>query len=198
VKVYCVTSDYKGDENWFKRVELLLSIGIDRLQYRDKNSPMAQKYEIAKRLKNMCTYYKTPFIINNHVDLALAISSDGVHLGENDLPVSVARKMLGSEKIIGGSARTIARMTTLQREGVDYLGIGACFKTSTKSDVDYISRDDLVTLMRNAKVPIYAIGGIDVTNVNNLSNLGLEGVAISGALMSTSDPERVIYSARNL
>src|SRR5690554_4823171 len=106
MKIYLITSDMKDDNAWFKKIEQILKAGVDYIQYRDKLNTTAVIYKTSIKLKNLCSRYNTPLIINNRVDICLAVNADGVHLGKDDLPIEAARKILGPNKIIGASAKT--------------------------------------------------------------------------------------------
>src|SRR6056297_582212 len=146
MKIYLITSDMKDENIWFNKIERILKSGIDYIQYRDKLNSTAVKYYTAKKLKTLCNKYKTPLIINNSVDICLAVEADGVHLGKDDMPIDVARKILGPDKIIGASARTLQNLKRQEKSGADYFGIGALFKTNTKKDAEIISIEKLIEL----------------------------------------------------
>jgi thiamine-phosphate pyrophosphorylase len=188
-----------NDENtWFNKIERILKSGIDFIQYRDKLNSTAVKYDVAKKLKKLCDNYKTPLIINNQIDLCLAIDADGVHLGKNDMPIEVARKILGPDKIIGASARTLEDIKKHEKSGIDYFGSGALFETNTKKDAEIISIEKLIELTSNTSLPVFAIGGINENNAVKLKNTGITGICTSSALMNSPNPEKFIEKIKSM
>jgi len=198
MKIYLITSDMKDENVWFNKIEKILKTGIDYIQYRDKLNSTAVKYATAKKLKKLCDKYKTPLIINNQIDICLAVEADGVHLGKDDLPIEVSRKILGPYKIIGASARTLEDIKKHEKSGADYFGSGALFETNTKKDAEIISIEKLIELTSNTSLPVFAIGGINEDNVYRLKNTGVTGICTSSALMNSSNSEEFIKKMRKL
>jgi len=198
MKIYLITSDMKDENIWFNKIERILKSGIDYIQYRDKLNSTAVKYYTAKKLKTLCNKYKTPLIINNSVDICLAVEADGVHLGKDDMPIDVARKILGPDKIIGASARTLQNLKRQEKSGADYFGIGALFKTNTKKDAEIISIEKLIELTSNTSIPVFAIGGINEYNAVKLKNTGIKGICTSSALMNSPNPEKIIEKIKSI
>jgi thiamine-phosphate pyrophosphorylase len=192
MKIYLITGDMKDESPWFEQIERILKSGIDMLQYREKQSSTLTMYERARKLKFLCKKYNTPLIINNRVDICMALDADGVHLGKDDLPLEEARKILGPKKIIGASARTIHAIRNGETNGVNYFGSGAIFETNTKKDAERISKDQLRLLAKSTSLPIYAIGGINEENVKELADTGIAGVCMSAGLMLNPYPERLL------
>ena len=144
-------------------------------------------FENARRIKKVTDAFGVPLIINDRVDIALAVDADGVHLGQSDLPARVARKLLGPEKIIGVSARNTALAQAAEEDGADYLGVGAMYATGTKQDAKVITREELLAIRAAVKIPIVAIGGIKQKNVKDLKNTGIDGLAVVSAVIAAED-----------
>ncbi|WP_409227158.1 thiamine phosphate synthase [Gudongella sp. SC589] len=198
MRIYLITSDMKDERQWFERIDRILKSGIDMLQYRDKANSTLTIHETARKLKILCKKYNTPLIINNRVDVCMALDADGVHLGGDDLPIETARKIMGPEKIIGASARTVEAIKNGEIKRVDYFGSGAMFDTDTKVDAKKISKDQLKLLVDSTSLPVYAIGGINAENVHQLENTGIAGVCLSAGLMLNSDPEGLIEKIKGM
>jgi thiamine-phosphate pyrophosphorylase len=157
------------------------------IQFRDKGLPDGQFYREALRLRDLTQRAGVLFVINDRVDVALSVGADGVHLGEQDLPLEVARKLVGPEMILGASARTPQGVRKAQEGGADYLGVGAIFLTGTKDDAIYVGPERLAQLRPLVKVPILAIGGITAENVAQVIRAGADGVAVISAVVGAED-----------
>jgi thiamine-phosphate pyrophosphorylase len=161
--------------------------GAQMIQFRDKQLPDGEFYRQALKLQNLTSQAGVLFIIDDRVDVALSVGADGVHLGERDLPVEAARKVLGSELIVGASARTPEGVRRAQEGGADYLGVGAMFPTGTKDDATYVGIERLAQLRPLVKVPILAIGGIAVDNAAETIRAGADAVAVVSAVVAAED-----------
>ncbi|MBI3805868.1 MAG: thiamine phosphate synthase [Nitrospirae bacterium] len=160
-----------------------LSGGARLIQYRDKKSPRSEMYETAKQLRRITLEYGATLIINDQIDLALAVGADGVHLGQEDLPLWVARKILGNEAIIGISTHTLDEAVSAEEEGADYIGFGPIFKTKTKSDIRTpVGVEAITAIKQKIRVPVYAIGGIERAHLSKLILAGADGVAVISAV----------------
>jgi thiamine-phosphate pyrophosphorylase len=159
-------------------VKLACELGVKVIQYRNKNASGKELYSEAHKLRQICKNYKdVKFIINDRVDIALAVDADGVHLGQDDMPYPVVRKLLGREKIIGLSTHNIKEAILAEFSNVDYIGVGAIFETSTKKDVIKSQGIDLIKEIRNAiNIPIVAIGGINMENFESVVDSGADGL----------------------
>ena len=167
--------------------------GVTIFQLREKQADYEQFKKIAPKIKPICKEYGVPLIINDNVKLAKEIDADGVHLGQDDLDITSARAYLGQDKIIGVSAHSVAEALAAQQGGADYLGSGAAFVTSTKTDAGAIDRQVLADIAQTVKIPVVAIGGINADNITQLQNLGLDGVAVVSAIFAAQDiPSAVI------
>lgn len=191
LKLYLITDQeaLRGG-NLCDAVKIALENGVTCLQYRDKNKGYLEKMEEAKSLLTLARAYRVPLIINDDVDLAVAIDADGVHLGQSDQEASLARKALGPEKIIGITAKTIEQAKAAERAGADYIGVGAVFKTLTKADAKALSLDEIKEVIASVRIPAVAIGGIDRNNAPLLRNSGVSGIAVVSGILSQPDVKR--------
>lgn len=171
----------------YDAVKTALDNGVTCLQYREKNKSYLEKLEEAKSLQKIARTYQVPFLINDDLDLAIAIDADGVHLGQSDREASLARKALGPEKIIGITAKTIEQAKAAERAGADYIGVGAVFKTQTKTEAKALSLDEIKEVIAAVNIPAVAIGGIDRNNANLLRNSGVAGIAVVSGILSQQD-----------
>ena len=178
--IYGITDSKSGkDKNIFQYVEEMLQGGIKVIQYREKYKPMGEKYQETLKLKKLIDKYNGIFIINDHVDLALLVDAHGVHLGQNDLPISQVRKLLGKNKIIGISTHSLEEGLKAQEDGADYIGVGPLFSTKTKDDVmDPIGLSYLEDALKKITIPKVAIGGIKEKHLELLKNLGVENLCL--------------------
>ena len=202
LKLYAVT-----DRKWLngaklsEHVKLALEGGATMIQIRDKDilsheggmitdgMIKEQEKEEALEIKRICHEYKAPLIINDNVQFAMEIDADGVHLGQDDMDPVQARKLLGPDKIIGVTAKTVEQAKRAQAQGADYLGVGAVFHTGTKSDATDLSRQSLKAICDAVDIPVIAIGGISADNVLELSGNGLCGIAVISAIFAQKDIE---------
>jgi len=164
------------------------------IQLRDKESAKSEILKTAQALKKTLRQSKSIFIVNDHADIAKLVDADGVHLGQSDLPVEAARKLLGKDKIIGVSCLNLKQAILAQDQGADYLGLGAIFSTETKPESAPWGLKRLKALKNKIKIPIFAIGGINETNIKEVLSLGVHGVAISRAICSA--PDQVLAARR--
>jgi len=188
--LYLVTdSGLLGDKDLAKTVEQAIQGGVTVVQVREKNLSSLEFYQVALAIKGVTEKYGVPLIVNDRADIALAVDAAGLHIGQEDLPVVVARKLLGPNKIIGVSAATLEEALLAQDQGADYLGIGAVFPTNTKDDADSVSLADLAAIKNKVKIPIVAIGGIHGNNIQAVMNTGVDGVAVVSAIIAAADPK---------
>ncbi len=172
-----------------ERIEDILIGGVKIIQYRFKTGTDKDHLEEAIRIKNLCKKYNSMFIVNDRVDIALASNADGIHLGQDDLDLKTARKILGNSKIIGISANNEIDIANSIKDGCDYIGIGPVFKTSTKKDKEPLGLKKIKTLTKDIKVPWFAIGGINKKNISYLKNNGFSKFALVSELMNSEDPK---------
>ena len=149
-------------------------------------------------IRDLCRKYRVPFVIDDDVELALETDADGVHIGQSDMALRDAREQLGPEKIIGVSARTLEEALEAERNGADYLGVGAVFSTSTKLDAKNISRETLQAICRAVSIPVVAIGGISRENLPQLKGTGIDGVAVVSAIFAAEDIRGAAAELRKL
>ena len=168
-------------------VEAAIHGGAQMIQFRDKELPDGEFYQEALKLRALTRQAGVLFIIDDRVDVALAVRADGVHLGERDLPLQEARELVGPKMILGASARTPDGVQRAQEEGADYLGGGAVFSTGTKDGATYVGTDRLVRLRPLVKIPILAIGGVTSGNAAEAIRAGADGVAVISAVVSVHD-----------
>lgn len=190
LRLYAVT-----DRTWLRGrelkddVEKALAGGVTLVQLREKNMDFDAFVESAREIKAVCEKYNVPLIINDNIEVAIAANADGVHLGQGDTPIAEARKILGAEKIIGATAKTIAQAKKAQAEGADYLGSGAIFGTSTKSDAIKMDFETLRSITASVDIPVVAIGGITGGNVLQLKNTGIAGAAVVSGIFAAEEIE---------
>ncbi len=182
--LYLVTDRrWLGEKTLWDGVEEAIRGGATLVQLREKEISSKEYFELAQRVKEVTDRHGIPLIINDRIDIALAIDADGVHLGPEDLPVPIARKLLGDGKIIGASAATVAEALLFQAQGADYLGVGAVFPTATKRGTEKVGLDDLREIKSAVHIPIVAIGGIKAENAQPVMETGVDGVAVVSAIM---------------
>ena len=169
-------------------VEKALQAGVTVLQLREKTATTRDFYQLALRIKPIARQYKVPLLINDRLDIALAVDADGVHVGQEDLPVAVVRRLIGPDKILGATAATVAAAQTAEREGADYIGSGAMFPTLTKPGKQVLSLNVLAQIKQAVQVPVVAIGGITADNLLTLKITGVDGLAVVSAIMDSADP----------
>ncbi len=169
-------------------VEKALQAGVTVLQLREKKATTRDFYQLALRIKPIARQYNVPLLINDRLDIALAVDADGVHVGQEDLPVAVVRRLIGPDKILGATAATVAAAQTAEREGADYIGSGAMFPTLTKPGKQVLSLNVLAQIKQAVQVPVVAIGGITADNLLTLKITGVDGLAVVSAIMDSADP----------
>ncbi len=192
--VYLVTSP---QANLIATVEAALKGGITLVQYRDKNTEDEVRFQRAQQLRDLCHQYQAIFLVNDRVDLALAVEADGVHLGQTDLPVAVARRLLGPQAIIGRSTTNPEEMSRALSEGADYIGVGPVYSTPTKPGKAAAGLDYVRYAAAQAPVPWFAIGGIDGENIGEVLQAGAQQVAIVRAVMEAENPTQAAQAIVN-
>lgn len=186
--LYAVT-----DRTWLNgktlssQVEEAIIGGATFIQLREKNLNYSDFLNEAIEIRKICNKYKIPFVIDDNVEIALKSGADGVHLGQNDMSIKQARNILGKNKIIGATARTVEQALKAQQEGADYIGSGAVFATSTKSDTVPLSYENLCRICSSVDIPVVAIGGINAENAKNLSGSGISGIAVVSGIFKSDD-----------
>ncbi len=180
---------------------LAIAGGADTIQYRQKSGSTREMIEIAQDLKQLCSEAGVTFIVNDRLDVAIAAEANGVHLGQDDFPIPMARQLLGEGRIIGGSAATLDEARKCLSEGADYVGFGPVYPTSSKDDAGPVSGIDILKqVVEIIPVPIIAIGGVGAENIPDVMRAGAHGIAVISAVCCQDDPEkatRAIYQALN-
>ena len=186
--LYAVTDRHWLDGRTLKEVVLeSLEGGVTMLQLREKHLDEAHFLEEAKELQALCRSRHVPFLINDNVEIALAMDADGVHVGQSDMAAGDVRKKLGDDKIIGVSAQTVEQALLAEKAGADYLGVGAVFPTSSKDDANEVSYETLKAICSAVSIPVVAIGGITQANVHQLAGSGICGAAVISAIYAKPD-----------
>lgn len=170
------------------RIKVACQGGVDLVQLREKALSSRDYYELAQQVKTITDQFKVPLLIDDRLDIALAVQAAGVHLGQKDLPVAVARQLLGPDAIIGATTKTLAQAQTAVSEGADYLGVGAIFPTTTHVETVQTSVETLTAIKKAVPIPVYAIGGLNATNVDAVKPAAVDGVAVVSAIMKADDP----------
>ena len=190
LRLYLVTNRYQDSvESFLEKVETACRSGVTIVQLREKNLTTNQYYQLAKKVKEITDAYQVPLIIDDRLDVCLAVDAAGLHIGDDELPVSVARKVLGPEKILGVTAKTVKRALEAEEGGADYLGTGAIFPTTTKENAPITLISTLKTICQTVAIPVVAIGGLTSENIDQLIGTGIAGVAVVRDLMQAEDIE---------
>ncbi len=186
--LYAVTDRaWVGTKSLYEQVKEALENGVTCVQLREKELDESDFLKEAKQISALCKEYKVPFIVNDNVDIAIACKADGIHIGQEDMELTNVRKLVGEDMIIGVSANTVEEAIKAQEGGADYIGIGAVFATSTKTDVDVLSFETLKSICEAVDIPTVAIGGIKKDNICKLKGSGIDGVAVVSAIFAAKD-----------
>lgn len=186
--LYAVT-----DRTWLKgrsladAVEEALRAGVTFLQLREKDLDYASFLELSREIKGITDKYGIPYVINDKVEVAMAVGADGVHVGQDDMAPEDVRKIIGPDKILGVSAQTVGQALLAEKKGADYIGVGSIFPTSTKPDAETVSFDTLKAICEAVSIPVVAIGGINKDNAMRLSGSGIDGIAVVSAVFARED-----------
>lgn len=186
--LYLVTDrfDYTDDE-FFSIIEEACQAGVTLVQLREKKATTNRFFHLAQKVKTITDKYDVPLIINDRVDICLAVDAAGVHIGDDELPIDVARSLIGPDKLLGVSADTLERANEAQQLGADYLGIGAVFPSSTKADCETVSLDIVRQMNDRSALPSVAIGGINQDNITQLEKTGITGISLVSAIMQADN-----------
>ncbi len=186
--LYLVTDrELMSTQTLEEAVESAIEGGCTIVQLREKSASSLEFYQNAIKVKAVTDKYKIPLIINDRVDIALAIDAAGIHVGQSDLPAEVVRRIIGKDKIVGVSANTAEDAIKAVNTGADYIGVGALYSTSTKADADVISKEQLLAVRKAVNVPIVGIGGINYKNAGELAAAGIDGIAAVSAIIAQED-----------
>ncbi|SHI12280.1 thiamine phosphate synthase [Desulfosporosinus lacus] len=176
-----------GERDLAPSIELAIQGGVSLVQLREKSISTKEFLNLALRVKEITSKYEIPLIINDRLDIALAVDAEGLHVGQDDLPMLKARELLGPDKIIGVSARTLEEALLAEKQGADYLGVGAVFRTSTKSDAKEVSLEQLEYIKKSVSIPVVAIGGINYGNIQQVKATGIDGISVVSAILVQED-----------
>ena len=188
--VYLVTDRRnKTDDEFLNIIEEAIKGGTTIVQLREKTASTKEFYDLALKVKEITSRYGVPLLINDRIDIALAVGSEGVHIGQDDMPADIAREIIGEDKILGVSASTVEEAKKAEIDSADYIGSGAVFPTSTKDDADSVSKEELKEIVDSIDIPVVAIGGITVENAHTLKGSGIAGFSVVSPIMSAEDPK---------
>ena len=177
------------EEEFLVRVEQALKGGVTILQLREKEKSTREYIELAEKVHKIAKRYNVPLIIDDRVDVALAIDAEGVHVGVSDMPVATARKLMGEDKIVGATAKTVPWAKEACEQGADYLGVGAIYPTTTKVITVLTSTETLDAITKAVPIPVNAIGGLNKDNLDILKGIGISGICVVSAIMKSDDPK---------
>ena len=190
LRLYLVTNRYQDSvESFLEKIETACRSGVTIVQLREKNLTTNQYYQLAKKVKEITDAYQVPLIIDDRLDVCLAVDAAGLHIGDDELPVPVARQVLGPDKILGVTAKTVERALEAEEGGANYLGTGAIFPTTTKENAPITLISTLKTICQRVAIPVVAIGGLTSENIDQLAATGIAGVAVVRDLMQAEDIE---------
>ena len=188
--LYFITdSTNYSEEEFLSRVEQALLGGVTLLQLREKEKSTREYIELAEKVHELTKRYNVPLIIDDRVDVALAVDAEGVHVGASDMPVATARKLMGEDKIVGATAKTVPWAKEAYEQGADYLGVGAIYPTTTKVKTVLTSTDTLRDICNAVTIPVNAIGGLNKDNIDVLSGIPIAGICVVSAIMKAENPK---------
>ena len=187
--IYFITDSTNYSENEFlHRVEEACKGGVTLVQLREKERTTREYIYLAEKVRQITQKYNIPLIIDDRVDVALAVNAEGVHVGQSDMPVAVARKLMGNDKIIGATTKTVPQAVEAYEQGADYLGVGAIYPTTTKVKTVLTSVDTLKEIVKSVPIKVNAIGGLNKDNIHVLKDSGIDGICAVSAIMKADDP----------
>lgn len=187
-KIYLVTDEKAcNGKDFYECIRGAIEGGVRIVQLREKNLSTKDFFERALKVKEICKKYGVLFIVNDRLDIVQAVEADGVHLGQSDIPVEVARKVLKDKFLIGATARNVDEAIKAELSGADYIGSGAIFGTNTKDNAKKLKMEELKKIVDIVKIPVFAIGGVNINNISMLKNIGLQGVCSVSGILSEKD-----------
>ena len=190
-KLYFITdSTNYNEEEFLFRVEEALKGGATLLQLREKEKTTREYIDLAEKVHSITKKYNVPLIIDDRVDVALAIDAEGVHVGQSDMPVCIARKLMGEDKIVGATTKTVPQAKEAFEQGADYLGVGAIYPTTTKVKTVLTSVDTLKEICESVPIPANAIGGLNKDNIDVLKGIPIAGICVVSAIMKAENPKQ--------
>ena len=197
--LYAVTDRYwTGKMSLQEQVESALKGGVTCVQLREKELDFDEFLKEALCFKKLCNDYDVPFIVNDNVEIAVKSNADGIHVGQDDMELCEVRKIVGKDMLIGVSAQTVEQAIEAEKNGADYLGVGAVFNTTTKLDADSVSFSTLKKICESVSIPVVAIGGISADNMMQLSGSNVDGVALVSAIFSADNIESECIKLKQL
>ncbi len=183
-RLYLVTDrGFQREKSLLAQVEEAILGGTTLVQLREKEAGSLEFYQLARSIKALTSKYHVPLIINDRVDIALAVDAEGVHVGQQDLPPEIVRRLIGPHKLLGVSAATLEEALAAQAQGADYIGVGALFPTNTKTDTRQVALELLKQIKEQVAVPVVGIGGINKENADTIFSTGIDGIAVVSALL---------------
>lgn len=185
-----------SEEEFLRRTEAALQGGVTLLQLREKNRTTREYMSLAEKVHGLTRRYGVPLLIDDRLDVAMAVDAEGVHLGQSDLPIHVARRILGADKIVGATAKTVPQAREAYEQGADYLGVGAIYPTTTKVKTVLTSTDTLRDICAAVPIPVNAIGGLNKTNIDVLCGIPIAGICVVSAIMKADDPRQAAIDLR--
>ncbi len=197
LSLYVLTDEYLIKKDIGKAVEKAIKGGATVIQYRAKNKDSRTMYKEAQEIKKICDRYNVPLIINDRVDIALAVNADGVHVGQEDLDVEVVRRIIGFDKIVGLSTKNLKQVKEANYLPVDYIGFGSIFPTETKEDAKVSGIENLKKAIEISLAPIVAIGGINLSNIDEILNVGCTNIAVVSAVFKGKNIEENAKKLKN-
>lgn len=197
--LYAVTDrTWLNDETLYEQVEKAINGGATIVQLREKNLDEENFLNEALEIQKLCRKYNILFVVNDNVEIARKINADGVHVGQSDMEAVNVRAMLGSDKILGVSAQTVEQALLAEKQGADYLAVGAVFPTGSKADADDVSYETLKAICEAVSIPVVAIGGISASNVSALKDSGISGIGVISAIFAAEDIESATKRLKEL
>lgn len=189
--LYFITdSSNYTEQEFLNRVEKALQGGVTLIQLREKDKTTREYIELAQKVLKITRKYNVPLIIDDRVDVALAIDAEGVHVGQSDMPVKLARKLMGENKIVGATTKTVEQAKEAYEQGADYLGVGAIYPTTTKVKTVLTSTDTLRDICNAVSIPVNVIGGLNKDNIDILEGISISGICVVSAIMKADDPKK--------
>lgn len=199
LSLYLITKPYsqaKGD--YLRILEKALKGGVSLLQWREKEGDTGALYRLAKEAQTLAKEYQTPFLINDRLDLVLALEADGLHVGQKDLPAKLARQLLGPKKLLGVSAGDLSEALQAEEDGADYIGVGSIFPTSSKKDATPLSIEALKGICQAVTIPVVAIGGMTLDRLPFLKESGIQGVAVLSSVWDHECPTKAVQDLKQV
>lgn len=194
--MYFITdSTFCGEEDFLRRVEEACKGGVTLVQLREKERTTREYLTLAEKVHEITQRYEIPLIIDDRVDVALAVNAEGVHVGQSDMPVEVARRLMG-DRIVGATAKTVPQAIEAYEQGADYLGVGAIYPTTTKVKTVLTSVDTLKEIVKAVPIKVNAIGGLNKDNIHVLKDSGIDGICAVSAIMKADDPKTAAEELR--